>query len=283
MSASVVRGFTRSTWNEQDWVSTALLLAPSCIMYRLCLVSETAVPANVAFHAFMLLAILGNGWSLFGRRNAFRHREGALAKTRYGVDGAIDDAAVRRRAAKSGVAMFGIGIAWYATCRACSAPDFFLGVDRFSLRRTLDGYGIDDQRRMLVFSCYFATFNPWLEEIFWRQMLRWRLRLRAAPRVGDLKPSDAHRVAAAERHADLLSAVAYSAYHSVIIARFMPLWFNVGVAFPFLAGMGFLLNRVADHPGLGVPVCVGVHAGLDAASALWVLDMRFGYLDSFFP
>ena len=33
-----------------------LLLAPSAIMYALCVVHQMAVPANLAFHAFMLAA-----------------------------------------------------------------------------------------------------------------------------------------------------------------------------------------------------------------------------------
>ena len=134
---------------------------------------------------------------------------------------------------------------------------------------------------MLVFSLYFSFLNPWLEEVFWRQVVRWRLRLAAASVCGKDCPQS--RVKSACRHADVFSAVAYSAYHSVIISQLMPAWFNLGVAFPFLAGLAHVLNRVADSPRLGVDACVALHAGLDASAAFWILDLRFGFLDGAFP
>ena len=80
----------------------------------------------------------------------------------------------------------------------------------------------------------------------------------------------------------VFSAVAYSAYHSVIISQLMPAWFNLCVAFPFLSVTGLVLNRVADAPKLGVGACVALHAGLDASAAFWILDLRFGWLDGVF-
>ena len=282
MSASVVRGFTRAAWGHQDWASAALLLAPSAIMYEMCLVHVAAVGANVVFHAFMLVSILGHGWSLFHGSNEFKHREGSLAGRR--ATDAAGDAATRARMARlAGGVMFAIGMSCYVVCRALSSPDEYLGVNKPALRQTLDDYGVSDVGPMVVFAGYFSLANPWLEEIFWRQLLRWRLRLAAMPQVGNQKPTDALRVAAACRHADALSAVAYSAYHSVIISSLMPPWFNLGVAFPFLAFMGHLLNRIADHPKLGVRVCCALHTGLDAATAFWILDIRFGWLDPLFP
>jgi hypothetical protein len=63
----------------------------------------------------------------------------------------------------------------------------------------------------------------------------------------------------------------------------MPPWFNFGVVFPFLTCMGLILNRIADHPNFGILHCIALHSGLDAAAAFWTLELRFGWLDSFFP
>jgi hypothetical protein len=104
-----------------------------------------------------------------------------------------------------------------------------------------------------------------------------------ALRRAKLTSGDAASAAAAARHADLLSAVAYSAYHLVIFSMLMPAWFNFGVVFPFLTLMGLLLNSIADHPSFGILVCIGLHSGLDAAAAFWTLELRFGWLDAFFP
>ena len=281
MSASVLRGML-SAPKAQDWMSSALLLAPSAIMYEMCVVLRTAVPANLVFHAFMVSVILAHGWSLRVPANALRHREGSLAGQRAYNEAA--DGSTRRFAERAAFwVMFAVGLLAYAVCRAVSLPDEYIGVDKPELRRTLDAFGVRTVCPMLAFAVYFSVVNAHVEEIFWRQLLRWRLRLRATQHVGRRKPSDAARVDSACRHADALSAVAYSAYHSVIIANLMPPWFNLGVAFPFLAFMGQLLNRVADHPKLGVGVCVALHTGLDAATAFWVLDIRFGWLDFIFP
>ena len=150
----------------------------------------------------------------------------------------------KHRARRYGFAMFSIGISLYFVCRFLSAPGEYLGVNRLELRQTLDEFGVDRLDRMLVFSLYFSFLNPWLEEVFWRQVVRWRLRLAAASVCGKDCPQS--RVKSACRHADVFSAVAYSAYHSVIISQLMPAWFNLGVAFPFLAGLAHVLNRVAD-------------------------------------
>jgi hypothetical protein len=106
-----------------------------------------------------------------------------------------------------------------------------------------------------------------------------------AIRRAKLTCGDAARTSAAAWHADLLSAVAYSAYHLVICGMLMPAWFNFGVVFPFLTLMGLLMNRIADHPKFGILVCIALHSGLDAAAAFWTLDLRFEFqcLDAFFP
>merc|ERR1719326_2638416 len=101
---TVSQTVSRAAWTVQvwapslhDWSSALLLLAPSVIMYQMCVVRQTAVPANLVFHAFMLCAILGNGWSLFhGRQTASR--------------GAV------MYATSAFFAMFGIGIAAYLFC-----------------------------------------------------------------------------------------------------------------------------------------------------------------------
>jgi hypothetical protein len=67
------------------------------------------------------------------------------------------------------------------------------------------------------------------------------------------------------------------------MSMLMPPWFNFSVAFPFLALMGIILNAIADNPNFGILVCIGLHSGLDAAAAFWTLEMRFGWLDAFFP
>eukprot|EP00629_Pelagomonadales_sp_RCC1024_P003902 CAMPEP_0119261012 /NCGR_PEP_ID=MMETSP1329-20130426/1207_1 /TAXON_ID=114041 /ORGANISM="Genus nov. species nov., Strain RCC1024" /LENGTH=271 /DNA_ID=CAMNT_0007260503 /DNA_START=205 /DNA_END=1017 /DNA_ORIENTATION=- len=270
MSASVLRGMSDSAWNEHDVGSAALLLAPSAIMAYACLYLRQAVTANILYHAFMLAAILGHGWSLSIPRNARRHEEGRVHK-KY--------AHFRVRSALVGLGMFATGVVVYLVCRSFSRPGEYLGVDRFALRETLDEFGVSSVREMLLFAFYFSVANPWLEEIFWRQLMRWRIRLDVVRYVGERKPHRAARIEAACRHADAVSAVAYSAYHSVIIYSLMPPWFNLGVAFPFLAVLAQVLNRAADRPGVGVDACVALHAGLDAASALWILDLRFGWLD----
>jgi hypothetical protein len=240
-----------------------LLLAPSAIMYQLCVVRQTAVPANLTFHAFMLCAILGNGWSLFqGRQTA---RRGAVMYAIFAF-----------------CAMFGIGVAAYLFCRAISRPGEYLGVDKAGLRQTFEVYGVRSLPPMLLFAAYFTIFNPWLEEVFWRQMMRWRLRVLALRRA-KLTSGDAAATSSATKHADLLSAVAYSAYHLVIMGMLMPAWFNFGVVFPFLTLMGLVLHSIADHPSFGILVCIGLHSGLDAAAALWTLDLRFGFFDAYFP
>jgi len=257
---------------RKDWSSAALLLAPSVIMHVMVVVLHTAVPANLVFHAFMVGAILAHGWSLRLGANALRHREGSLARP-------PDDGDARTRnvmAARAFWLMLAIGLGVYAACRAVSKPGEYIGVDKAALRATLDRFGVSRVGPMLAFAAYFSVVNAHVEEIFWRQLLRWRLRLRAGARTP-------RETANAATHADALSAVAYSAYHSVIIHMLMPPWFNLGIAFPFLAFMGSLLNRVADHPRLGVKVCAALHTGLDAATAFWILDIRFGWLDFLFP
>lgn len=260
---------SRAAWTIQvwappihDWSSALLLLAPSAIMYALCVVHQMAVPANLAFHAFMLAAILGNGWSLF------RDRQKASGAVRYAVFAFC--------------AMFGIGVGAYLACRAASRPGEYLGVDKAGLRQTFEDYGVRRLPPMLLFAAYFSVFNPWLEEVFWRQMMRWRLRVLALRRA-KLAAGDVARSADAARRADLLSAVAYTSYHLVIMGMLMPPWFNFGVAFPFLTLMGLFLNSIADDPRFGILVCIALHSGLDAAAAFWTLDIRFGWLDPFFP
>jgi hypothetical protein len=83
--------------------------------------------------------------------------------------------------------------------------------------------------------------------------------------------------------ADILGAVAYSAYHLVIMGMLMPPWFNFCVVFPFLTCMALILNSIADHPKFGILGCIALHSGLDAAAAFWTLELRFGWLDPFFP
>lgn len=274
MSASVIKGYARaSSMEELDVVGSIMTIGPSVIMGLTCLYLRQAITANLCFHAFMLFAILTSGWSLSGPKNRILHREGSFAELPMPQE--------KHRARRYGFAMFSVGVSLYFVCRFLSAPGEYLGVNRLELRQTLDEFGVDRLDRMLVFSLYFSFLNPWLEEVFWRQVVRWRLRLAAASVCGKDCPQS--RVKSACRHADVFSAVAYSAYHSVIISQLMPAWFNLGVAFPFLAGLAHVLNRVADSPRLGVDACVALHAGLDASAAFWILDLRFGFLDGAFP
>ena len=274
MSASVIKGYARaSSMDELDVVGSVMTIGPSVIMGLTCLYLRQAITANLCFHAFMLFAILTSGWSLSGPKNRILHREGSFAELPMPQE--------KHRARRYGFAMFSVGVSLYFVCRFLSAPGEYLGVNRLELRQTLDEFGVDRLDRMLVFSLYFSFLNPWLEEVFWRQVVRWRLRLAAASVCGKDCPQS--RVKSACRHADVFSAVAYSAYHSVIISQLMPAWFNLGVAFPFLAGLAHVLNRVADSPRLGVDACVALHAGLDASAAFWILDLRFGFLDGAFP
>jgi hypothetical protein len=240
-----------------------LLLAPSAIMYVMCVVHQKAVPANLVFHAFMLCAILGNGWSLF----RLRQTNGGPAM---------------RNAVNAFCAMFGIGIVAYLACRAISRPGEYLGVDKAGLRSTFEHYGVRTLPPMLVCSVYFTVMNPWLEEVFWRQMMRWRLRVLALRRA-KITNASPEAAAAATKQADMLSAVAYSAYHLVIMGMLMPPWFNFCVCFPFLTLMGLILNRIADDPRFGILGCIGLHSGLDAAAAFWTLELRFGWLNAYFP
>ena len=282
MSASVIKGYARaSSVDELDVLGAVMTIGPSVIMGLTCLYLRQAITANLCFHAFMLFTILTSGWSLSGSKNRIMHREGSsssLTTAAFSVEALPEKA--QHRARRYGFIMFSVGISLYFVCRLLSAPGEYLGVDRLEQRRTLDEFGVDRLDRMLVFSLYFSFLNPWLEEVFWRQVVRWRLRLAAATVCG--KDCHVSRVKSACRHADLMSAVAYSAYHSVIISQLMPAWFNLGVAFPFLAVMAHVLNRVADSD-LGVDACVALHAGLDASAAFWILDLRFGFLDGAFP
>merc|ERR1712100_146778 len=98
--------------------------------------------------------------------------------------------------------------------------------------QTFEDYGVRSVPPMLLFAVYFTVFNPWLEEVFWRQMMRWRLRVLALRRA-KLTSGD---------------SASASAYHLAIMGMLMPAWFNFGVVFPFLTLMGLLLNIIADHP-----------------------------------
>lgn len=156
------------------------------------------------------------------------------------------------------VAMFAVGIVVYLVCRSSSQPGEYLGVPLVVLRRTLETFGVTKPYPMILFGVYFACVNPLLEELFWRRLLR-------------------DRLASTYTFPTSLCASAYSAYHSVIIAMLMPVSFNLGCAFPFLAFFGHFLSFVADRKGL--VTSVGIHAGLDLAAAFWILDLKFGWLD----
>lgn len=159
--------------------------------------------------------------------------------------------------------MLSVGLAAYGFCRAASAPGEYLGVPLGQLRITLESYGIRRPGAMTCFAAYFAAANPVLEELFWRRFARSRLAalVKTTP-------------------ADVLAATAYAAYHAVIIATLMPLWFNILIAVPFLVLFGQILALVCDRHGLCT--AVAIHAALDAAAAFWILDIRFGFLDDFF-
>lgn len=157
--------------------------------------------------------------------------------------------------------MFAVGILVYLACRSSSQPGEYLGVPLQVLRATLETFGVSRPAPMLLFAAYFACANPVLEELFWRRLLR-------------------DRLASTYTFPTSLCASAYAAYHSVIIAMLMPVSFNLGCAFPFLAFFGHFLSFVADRKGLATSV--GIHAGLDLAAAFWVLDLKFGWLDFVF-
>ena len=132
---------------------------------------------------------------------------------------------------------------------------------------------------MVAFSVYFVVVNPVLEEHFWRRVMRARLEL---DMLGPLQRRGSAPRAQLITQADAVSASAYSAYHSVIIASLMPPWFNLGVAFPFLVVCGLFLTKLVDHPRLGLRTAIAFHSGLDLATACWILDLRFGWLDHVF-
>ena len=57
----------------------------------------------------------------------------------------------------------------------------------------------------------------------------------------------------------------------------MPAWFNLGVAFPFLAGSRTSSTGSPDSPRLGADACVALHAGLRRVGGVLDLDLRFGF------
>ncbi|KAJ1456662.1 hypothetical protein M885DRAFT_517059 [Pelagophyceae sp. CCMP2097] len=251
----------RSFYSKRSLVLSALLLlAPCGIMYRQCCVLRDAVAACLTFHAFLGVAM---GYE-------FRCLLRALTP---------QSAAKNQNGLRAGVGMWLFGMVVYLLCRAGSKPNEYLGVDVPALRATLDDFGVRRPAPMILFAAYFSVCNAALEELFWRQCIPQRLRrdfgfdaAEAAPRGRLPKFS----------HADACCSVAYSAYHSVIISLLMPNWFNVGVAFPFLAAFGHTLACVRDDPKLGLRTAVALHVGLDLASTFWILDLRFGWLDALF-
>ena len=164
------------------------------------------------------------------------------------------------RAVGAAVAMFVVGVLLFLLCRSRSAKMEYLGVPLERLRETFHKFGVRHEKSMVAFGVYFSVVNPVLEESVWRCAFR-RL----------TKPFYAAN--------DALVAAAFAAYHNAIIINLMPPWFSILVAFPFLVTFGLLLSHIADKC---FPTAVGLHIGLDAATAFWVLDLRFGYLDSLF-
>lgn len=117
---------------------------------------------------------------------------------------------------------------------------------------------------MVAFAAYFSFVNPIAEELFWRAFLRSEL-LSSGAR-GD--------------YATLVVAFLYASYHLIITGSLMPLWFSIFLAFPFLFIFGLKLQWIANsrHTLL---TAIGIHSGLDFAAAAWILDLRYGWLDSY--
>lgn len=250
-SATVERnGYATVTSTAQAW-SGILLLMPSVIMWRECVLRSNAVRACVIFHAYMVMVLLMN-----------RNKRPAPEPPRQSKEVPVTGFGI----------MLAIGLVAYIFCRSASVPGEYLGVPLNELRQTLELYGIRSQVAMTAFALYFAVINPILEELFWRRFARARL--------GEEYSSKLPLLSWGSSPADALSASAYSAYHSVIIAMLMPAWFNFLVAFPFLVAFGHALSLLADKHG--IHTAIAVHSGLDLAAACWILDIKFGFLDSYF-
>ena len=221
---------------------SALLAVPTLVMVEACIVQRNAMRAVCLFHVYLLLVAV-----------AFRIR-----KTSASVRPLSPRRTRRRTELAAFAGMFAFGVVTYLFCRYLSKPQEYLGVNLTVLRTTLDDFGVRGQKSMLLFAVYFALANSFLEETVWRGTFR-RLTKKSYS------------------SSDALVSAAYAAYHNAIIVNLMPPWFNLLVAFPFLAFFGLLLTKVADKKGLWT--AIALHAGLDAATAFWVLDIRFGYLD----
>lgn len=254
-------------YTKSSCLSAALLLAPSVVMYVKCVLHRQAVWACLTFHVFLCSVMV---WE-------YKCLRRAVAKTSKKSPNAL----------KAFTFILTFGLVSYVFCRAISEPGEYLGVSIPQLRRTLDGYGVSDPAIMIVFALYFAVFNATFEECFWRQCMPTRLRRDFLTffhhgHHGSHTSTPKSEKRLAWLGADALCSSAYSAYHSVIIATLMPPWFNLGVAFPFLALFGHALAKVRDDPRLGLRTAVALHVGLDLASACWILDLRFGWLDPIF-
>lgn len=231
--------------------SGILLLTPSIIMWGECVVRTNAVRACVIFHAYMALVLLMS-----------HHKAALLKRHRHSKESPMTGFGL----------MLAIGLVAYILCRSASVPGEYLGVPLTELRQTLEIYGIRNPVAMIAFALYFAVVNPILEELFWRHFARARLVEEYCTNLPILCWGSSP--------ADALAASAYSAYHSVIIAMLMPAWFNFLVAFPFLVAFGHGLSLLADK--YGIRTAIAIHSGLDLAAACWILDIKFGFLDSHF-
>ena len=119
------------------------------------------------------------------------------------------------------------------------------------LTAQLAGLGVSKEL-WLVFSIYYCSVTPWLEELFWRGHLG----------SGSMQPD----------RSDLFFAV----YHLLVLAKFLS-WPWLAVVFFLLTGMAWLWRRIYLHcGGLVIPVITHLMADVSVMVGVYMLMKNQG-------